>query len=256
MKVVIIEDEPLTAEDLSSAILEVDASIEVVAMLESVVESVKYFEKNEAPDLIFSDIQLSDGLSFEVFKKVKIATPVIFCTAYDECAIQAFKANGIDYIMKPFSRQAVAEALQKFEELKNRFASTPQLSYDSILDLLGKREKSTQASVLVYYKDEIFPVKMHDVAMFYIHNEVTHLKTLKGEDYLLDDNLDKLDQVTGSEFYRINRQYLVNRQAIRSASRFFARKLIVSLSINHKELIIVSKAKVTSFLSWLEGSSD
>ena len=144
----------------------------------------------------------------------------------------------------------------KFEELKNRFASTPQLSYDSILDLLGKREKSTQASVLVYYKDEIFPVKMHDVAMFYIHNEVTHLKTLKGEDYLLDYNLDKLDQVTGSEFYRINRQYLVNRQAIRSASRFFARKLIVSLSINHKELIIVSKAKVTSFLSWLEGSSD
>ena len=111
MKVVIIEDEPLTAEDLSSALLEVDSSIQVVAMLESVLESVSYFTENEVPDLIFSDIQLSDGLSFEVFKKVKIDAPVIFCTAFDEYAIQAFKANGIDYIMKPFSRQTVADAL-------------------------------------------------------------------------------------------------------------------------------------------------
>ncbi len=250
----IIEDEPLTAEDLSSALLEVDSSIQVVAMLESVLESVSYFTENEVPDLIFSDIQLSDGLSFEVFKKVKIDAPVIFCTAFDEYAIQAFKANGIDYIMKPFSRQTVADALKKYDELKSRFSAEPKLSYDSILDLLGKKEKSTQASVLVYYKDQILPVKMHDVAMFYIHNEVTHLKTLKGEDYLLDDNLDKLDQVTGNEFYRINRQYLVNRRAIKSASRFFARKLMVSLTTDHKESIIVSKAKATSFLSWLEGS--
>lgn len=253
MKVVIIEDEPLTAEDLASALQEMDASIQVVAQLESVLESVKYFEENEAPDLIFSDIQLSDGLSFELFKKVKIASPVIFCTAYDEYAIQAFRSNGIDYIMKPFSRQTVADALHKYDELKSRFSARPALSYETILDLLGKKEKSTQASVLVYYKDQILPVKMQDVAMFYIHNEMTHLKTFKGQDYVLDDNLDKLDQVTGTEFYRINRQHLVNRQAIKSASRFFARKLIVSLHVEYKESIIVSKAKVSSFLEWLEG---
>lgn len=250
MKVVIIEDEPLTAEDLASALLEVNPSIVVVAQLESVKESVEYFKNNALPDLIFSDIQLSDGLSFELFKKVTISSPVIFCTAYDEYAIQAFKANGIDYIMKPFSRQTVAEALSRYNQLKSRFA-TKDVSYESILDLLSQNNKSTQASVLVYHKDQIIPIKIQDVALFYIHNEVTHLKTFKGDHYILDDNLDKLDDVTGSEFYRVNRQNLLNRQAVESASRFFARKLVVSLNIDHKESIIVSKAKVPEFLEWM-----
>jgi two-component system, LytTR family, response regulator LytT len=254
MKIVIIEDEPLTADDLADALREVDASIQVVAQLESVQESVAYFEQNGPPDLIFSDIQLSDGLSFELFKRIKISTPVIFCTAFDEYAIQAFKANGIDYIMKPFSRQNVADALAKYRELKTRFSSGA-LSYESIMDLLTKKEQPTQASVLVFYKDQILPVKTQDVALFYIHNEVTHLKTFKGEDYLLDDNLDKLEQVAGSNFYRINRQFLVNRQAIKSASRFFARKLIVILTVEHSESIVVSKAKVSPFLQWLAGNS-
>lgn len=252
MKIVIIEDEPLTSEDLASALQELDPSVEIVAQLESVLESVAYFKENEQPDLIFSDIQLSDGLSFELFKKVPIKTPVIFCTAFDEYAIQAFKANGIDYIMKPFSRATIREALSRFDELKSNFVSK-NLSYDSILDELSRRSKPQQASVLVYFKDQILPVKMQDIALFYIHNEVTHLSTFKGEDYFVDNNLDKLEQVTGSEFYRINRQYLVNRQAIKSASRFFGRKLIVSITVPHKESIIVSKAKVSSFLSWLAG---
>ncbi|MBT30342.1 MAG: DNA-binding response regulator [Thalassobius sp.] len=252
MKIVIIEDEPLTAEDLINAILEVDASIQIVAQLESVLESVAYFQNNKMPDLIFSDIQLSDGLSLEVFKKVNISVPVIFCTAYDEYAIQAFKANGIDYIMKPFSRKSVADALSRFQMLKTNFSQN-SLPYQDVMNALSRKE-STTASVLVYQKDQIIPISIKDIALFYIDNELTHLITFKNESYIIENNLDRLDQITGSNFYRINRQYLVNREAIKSASRFFGRKLVVSLLIPYKETILVSKAKVTSFLNWLSGN--
>lgn len=252
MKIVIIEDEHLTAEDLAAALVEIDPEIEIVAQLESVVESVEYFEQNEAPDLIFSDIQLSDGLSLELFKKVDISTPVIFCTAFDEYAIQAFKANGIDYIMKPFSRTMVADALNRFRNLKNSF-STPQFSYEVIMKALNNRENSGSASVLVYYKDQILPIRMQDVALFYIQNELTHLTTFKGENYFIENNLDQLDHQTSCDFYRVNRQYLVNRQAIKSASKFFGRKLILSLHVEHKDSVVVSKAKSSAFLKWLAG---
>lgn len=253
MKVVIIEDEPLTAEDLANALKEVNPGIVVQAQLESVMESVEYFQQNELPDLIFSDIQLSDGLSFELFKKVTISTPVIFCTAYDEYAIQAFKANGIDYIMKPFSRKVVADSLERFDMLKSNLGNK-SLPYDAILDLFNQKERPSQSSVLVYYKDQILPVKVQDIALFYIHNEVTHLRTFKGDSYYIENNLDQLDQMTGNDFYRVNRQYLVNRQSIKSASRFFARKLILTLNVTHSDSIVVSKAKVPSFLSWLSGN--
>lgn len=255
MRIVIIEDEPLTAEDLASTLLDVDAGIEVVALLESVVEAVGYFQKNEAPDLIFSDIQLSDGLSFELFKKVPLSSPVIFCTAYDEYAIQAFKANGIDYIMKPFGREAISAALERFQQLKDRFANQ-NLSYEVLRKMFDRKEPSEQASVLVYYKDQIFPIRLQDVALFYLQNEVTHLTTFKGEHYTLDNHLDYLDQLTGSGFFRANRQYLVNRKAIKSASRFFGRKLVISVLVTHKNPIVVSKARVPVFLNWLSGNQE
>lgn len=254
MKIIIIEDEPLTAEDLAGALIEIDPKIKVMAQLESVLESVKYFQENEQPDLIFSDIQLSDGLSFELFRKVNITTPVIFCTAYDEYAIQAFKANGIDYIMKPFSRKNVADALDRFRMLKSSLTQRG-LPYEAVMHLFNRRENFSQASVLVYYKDQILPVRFQDVALFYIHNEVTHLTTFKGENYLVEHNLDLLDQMTDDAFFRANRQCLVNRQAVKSASRFFGRKLVLSLSVLHRESIVVSKAKVPAFLSWLSGLS-
>lgn len=254
MKVVIIEDEPLTAEDLASTLSDVDPLVKVVAQLESVVEAVCYFDEHDLPDLIFSDIQLSDGLSFEIFKKVNISTPVIFCTAYDEYAIQAFKANGIDYIMKPFSKNTVAAALTRFQALKTSFSKS-SLPYEAIMDVFNRRESSVQASVLVYYKDQILPIRFQDIALFFIQNEVTHLTTFKGENYFVDHNLDQLDQITDSNFFRANRQALINRRAVKSASRFFGRKLVLSLSIPHKESVVVSKAKVSLFLSWLSGTA-
>jgi DNA-binding LytR/AlgR family response regulator len=164
MRIVIIEDERLTAEDLSDTVLSIKPDAEIVTLLFSVKEAVNYFQINDKPDLIFSDIQLGDGLSFEIFKTIQINTPVIFCTAYDEYALTAFKANGIDYILKPFTRNALENALNKYTELKRNFSKDLQ-GYEEIARLFENRNKSTATSVLVYVKDKIVPVslKSHDL---------------------------------------------------------------------------------------------
>src|SRR5699024_7312195 len=138
---------PLTAEDLAETILAVDESSQIVASLESVQESIDYFSNNDRPDLIFCDIQLSDGLCFELFKKTDIDVPVIFCTAYDEYAIKAFKANGIDYIVKPFTRKSVSKALNRYHKLKKSFSEDLNpIPYDALLDILEKDKKQLPGS--------------------------------------------------------------------------------------------------------------
>lgn len=252
MDIVIIEDEPLTAEDLADTIAEVDDQSKVVACLESVKESIEYFSNHDDPDLIFSDIQLSDGLCFEIFKKVDITVPVIFCTAFNEYAIQAFKANGIDYIVKPFTRKTVSEALERYRKLKHTFSGEPApIPYDVLMDMLAEKRDRQSASLLVHHKEKILPIKIQDIALFFIENEMTRLLTFDRNPFFIDKSLDDLDKLTGSGFYRANRQHLVNREAVKSASQKFNRKLAVRLSIPYKETITVSKAKATEFLDWL-----
>lgn len=252
MKIVIIEDEKLTAEDLAETIEKVEPQARITAVLHSVKEGIAYFSRNEQPDLIFSDIQLGDGLSFEIFETVPFSVPVIFCTAYDEYALNAFKANGIDYILKPFTKKTIADALARYEGLKSSFSNT---SYNAVSGMLRNRD-SQDASVLVYIKDKILPIKIIDIALFYIENEITHLVTFDQKTYTINKTLEELGSVTGTGFYRASRQYLVNRKAIRDASQHFHRKLLINLTIpfTPNEPITVSKVKATGFLSWLSGS--
>ncbi|MCK9204744.1 MAG: LytTR family DNA-binding domain-containing protein [Bacteroidales bacterium] len=251
MKIVIIEDEKLTAEDLAGTITELDPDAEIVSFLYSVKEAICYFKNNALPDLIFSDIQLGDGLSFEIFKSVSISSPVIFCTAYDEFALNAFKANGIDYLLKPFSSKSISEALHKY---KTFFKSVPgkTIQVDEFLELLKSRKTPKSTSVLVHYKDKILPIRLEDIALFYIEDEVTHLMTFEKKTYYINKNLDELMQITGNGFYRINRQYLVNRKTVSDATQYFSRKLSVNLVIPFKDTLTVSKEKIPSFLKWLE----
>ena len=250
MKIVIIEDEQLTAEDLAETIQNIDSTVHIIASLRSVKEAINWFHNNDNPDLIFSDIQLGDGLSFEIFKAVKSTTPVIFCTAYDEYALHAFKVNGIDYILKPYTTETIAEALSKYNELKNNF-SRKILQYEHILQLFEDKKKQKKGSVLVYYKDKILPVKTDDIALFYIENEITYLITFEQKEYSINKTLEDLEKITGDDFYRTNRQFLINRKAVKEVSQYFARKLSVSISVPFKEIITVSKLKVTDFLNWL-----
>ncbi len=253
MKIIIIEDEALTAEDLEEYILAVNSDIQIMATLTSVENAVAWFVSNEPPDLIFSDIQLGDGLSFEIFQKASVSVPVIFCTAFDEYAINAFKANGIDYILKPFDRSDIANALQHYEVLEKKF-SVNNLPIDSILQLFkNKEEPQKRKSVLVYYKDKILPIWLDTIAVFYIENKITYLITFDQIKYIINKPLDELESIIGTDFFRANRQCIFQRKAVKEASQYFARSLSITLTIPFDEKIKVTKVKVPVFLSWLSG---
>lgn len=251
MNIVIIEDERVVAEDLErdiTSLIEVPVNI---VQLHSVKESVAYFKSNPPPDMIISDIQLGDGLSFEIFIAVALTVPVIFCTAYDEYAMEAFKANGIDYILKPFTKQTLEAALNKYNQFKQLFTPKEPPAYSQLMQLLANREPAKATSILVYYQDKITPIKLNEIALFYLENNITHLLTFSGKTYYPNKNLDDLEKVTGNHFFRANRQFLVCRKAIVDVSKYFSRKLYVNLNVSFKEKVTVSKGKAAEFLQWL-----
>jgi two-component system response regulator LytT len=252
MNIIIIEDERLTAEDLADMISEAEPGINIAATLSSVREALDYFRNNEEPDLIFSDIQLGDGLSFEIFQAVDVKAPIIFCTAYDEYAIEAFQTNGIHYILKPFKEEEIGRAIEKYNKLRSTFAPVDN-QLNSILQLFQQKRQPKAASVLVHYKDKIIPVKIDDIAVFYIKHEVAHLYTFDKKIYTLNKTLDEVQQITGADFYRANRQVIVNRNAIQNVEQYFARKISVVLTVPFESIITISKEKITNFLEWLEG---
>ncbi len=250
MKIVIIEDEQLTANDLVKTIQRINPDMNIVAVLYSVEDAITWFKQNEHPDLIFSDIQLGDGLCFDIFKSMEITSPVVFCTAYDEYALTAFKTNGIDYILKPFDEESVNNALMKYKELEKRF-SAKRNQLEDLFELFENRESRKKGSLLVYYKDKILPIKIAEIALFYIENEITHLITFDQKNLTINHPLDELENMVGSDFFRANRQYLVQRKAVKEAAQYFARSLSVTLTIPLKETIKINKVKVPAFLNWL-----
>lgn len=246
MDVIIIEDEQYTAEDLKKNIRKADPDITVRKILMSVKETTAYLQSNPHPDLFFSDIQLGDGLSFEIFKSIKTTTPVIFITAFDEYALNAFHANGIDYILKPFNFQTIAEAIKKFKVL----TSLKTNNVEKLLTYL-QHQQHKQNSVIVYYKDKVIPVSSDDIALFYTENDLVKVLCFDGKEYITNLTLEESEKNMGIDFFRANRQYLVNRKVIVDMSHHFGRKLLLNLRIAHKESILVSKERSVSFLNWL-----
>jgi len=251
MNLVIIEDERLVADDLEKNIRKLIPENLNIVQLRSVKEAIAYFKSHLEPDMIFSDIQLGDGLSFEIFIAVKLTAPVVFCTAYDVYALDAFKANGIDYILKPFTKQTLESALNKYHQLKKLFSGNVQQPYTKLLDVLGSRGEPQASSILVYFQDKIIPIKLEDIALFYIENDITKLLTFSGKAYFPNKNLDELEKLAGNQFFRANRQFLVYRKVIIDVSSYFSRKLSLNLTINFPDKITVSKEKASQFLEWL-----
>lgn len=261
MNTVIIEDEPLMAQDLVACLRAAEPSIRVIAILSSVQEAIAFFQGVRAgeppPDLIFSDIQLGDGLSFSIFAANKQPIPVIFCTAYDEYALDAFRAAGIDYILKPFTTKDIAAALAKYRTFRGEVPSYPSFaqSFGSIAQSPGSTAQSPpsrkQQSVLVSYKEKIVPVDVANIALFYLQHDVTRLVTFDKQQYIVGRPLEELERTIAGRFYRVNRQFLVNRRAIRDVSHYFGRKLLLNLSIPFDEKITVGRLKTGDFLDWL-----
>jgi DNA-binding LytR/AlgR family response regulator len=249
MKIVIIEDEILTAEDLRHDLQSLNYGIEVTAILPTVSQSIEYFSTNVDYNLIFSDIQLGDGYSFEIFKKVSVNSPIIFCTAYNQYALEAFENNGIDYILKPFDKISIAHSLEKYRLLKEKF-SAPQIDYSNLSASLLPKVTKIQ-SLLVHQGDKILPIPVVNIGLLQLKNQVVQLHTMEGSQFPVFQSLEELENKLASEFYRINRQFIVNRKAIKDVSRHFGRKLLINLTLPFSEQLIVGKERTAHFMEWL-----
>lgn len=248
MKVVIIEDEKITADDLIENLLAVKPNYTIVKLLTSISEALSFFQQQPKIDLIFSDIQLGDGLSFDIFKQVQIKVPIIFCTAYDEYALEAFKANGIDYILKPFSIAEIEKAVEKFELLTNK----SEISIDKLLNYLSvKHHKINNVSILVYQKDIIIPINTNDIALIQITNGTVKLVTFNGNTYFTTQSLEEIEKLDLPFYFRSNRQFILHRKIVKDVIQHFNRKLVVRLNISFDEQIFISKEKAPAFLAWL-----
>ncbi|AYL93861.1 LytR/AlgR family response regulator transcription factor [Mucilaginibacter celer] len=251
MKIVIIEDEIKAARSLANLINKLRPEARVVAQLQSVEAAVDYLTNSEHPDLIFMDIQLSDGLSFEIFKHTEIKAPVIFCTAYGEYSMEAIKANGVDYLLKPFSGDDLQKALEKVESFKNFFQQSTRPDLDALLNKLGQDEG--KKSFLVFKHNKYTTVQTEQIAFIYIRNDSPSIMTFQQQEYALDQSMDQIqNMLSAKQFFRLNRQYLVNFSAIKEVEHYFGRKLFVKLTIPSPGQLLIGKEKSGSFLSWLE----
>ncbi|QBJ84907.1 DNA-binding response regulator [Chryseobacterium gleum] len=253
MKVLVIEDEIKTAKALGRMIVAVQPEATVVQYIESIAIAVGYLSENPTPDIIFMDIQLADGNCFEIFGQVSIKVPVVFCTAFDEYAIEAFKSNGVDYILKPFEKKDIESAFEKIKRLKNFFQYSPspdrQLE-DILANLKTGRGKN---NFLVFSNNKYSNIPIDKIAFFYSQFGSTVLVTSDQKEYSIPQSLDEVGQlVSAAQFFRINRQYLINFSAIVEVEHYFSRKLLVSLKITTPEKLLVTKDKSSRFLQWLE----
>jgi len=248
MRVLIIENEAPAARNLVS-ILEKLIENKTITILESIAETLEWFQENRSPDLIFMDIQLADGYAFEIFNHTKITCPVIFTTAYDEYAWQAFKVNSIDYILKPITIEAVKKALNKLEQLLNQQPSSINLK--DLIPMLQRREY--RRSFLVHHKgDKLIPLRVEDVAAFYIEDGIVRLITYLGQTYGIDQTLEELEvMLNPTDFFRTNRQTIISRDAVSDIDLWFNGRLSVNLKIRLPDRTIVSKSKVPEFKKWV-----
>lgn len=253
MRVLIIEDERKAAQELKSLVLGLRPDWYVVGILPSAVEAIDWLKENKEPDLIFSDIQLADALCFHIYETVSVKCPIIFCTAFDEYAIQAFETSGIDYLLKPIDRGRLEQSLKKLDGLRATFHPGGHTPYADIGRLLERFAPVRERTILVHHKDKIIPLNHSAIAFFHYGNGGITVKLLDGALYSVNQGIDEVELTTDPHlFYRANRQFLINRRAIRDIERSFARKLVAKLTIPTPEPVVVSKAKSSDFLSWLE----
>lgn len=250
MKVLIVEDEYSAVENLKHILNKIDNQIYVVHVLESVSETVNYLKQEPEIDLAFFDIHLGDGISFEIFKHLTVHFPIIFTTAYDEYAIQAFKVNSIDYLLKPIKEEDLKLSISKFNSLQINKNSTIEIN--NLIHRLFPSSQRYKSSLLIRKKDSIYPVKVKDIAYLVIEHGVVKAFDFNGNIHVVDDNLDTLEsQLDPSNFFRANRQFIVQKNCIESLKIYFYGKLVVITKLKNHEKIIVSRAKAALIKEWL-----
>jgi DNA-binding LytR/AlgR family response regulator len=251
MKVIIIEDEKPSARRLQRMLSHL--GVEAATMLHSVEESIDWFKNNSHPDLIFLDIQLSDGLSFEIFETIDIKSAIIFTTAYDEYALQAFKLNSIDYLLKPIDDEELAQAVSKYKERLPQQQSVT-LDFNDIKNLLvNPIERAYKKRFSVKVGQHLKLINIDDIECFYSENKGTYLHTTEGRNYLIDNTLEHLEEeLDPNTFFRINRKFFVNINAIKDMVSYTNSRLQIKLVSYKEQEVIVARERVKSFKKWLE----
>ena len=250
MKVVIIEDEHLSAQRLQAMLKRYDAGIDVLAEIPSVAEAVQWFKENEDPDLVFMDIHLEDGQSFSIFDTINLDVPVIFTTAFDEYTIKAFKVNSVDYLMKPLNYEELVAAIEKFKRIHAEKKGGNNL--EQLIQSLQKKQPEYKSRFLISIGSRLMTVEVADVQYFYSADKVTFLVTKEAHRYPVDFSLDKLAQMLDpAAFYRINRQMMVTLSAIENIHVYSKGRIKLDLIPPMKEDVFVSLDKVVEFKEWL-----
>ena len=253
MKALIIEDEKAAVRNLKALLDEVAPRTEIVSVLDSVTECVMWFGANPAPDVVFMDIHLADGSSFEIFEHVQITCPIIFTTAYDEYALKAFKVNSISYLLKPIGAADLQQALEKLHTL--HAASDAEKSLGMLIRSLQKRESYKTHFLIPHIGDKLLPLAVEQVQYFYIADGITKAVVSDRESYVLPHTLDELtESLDPARFFRANRQYLISRSAVRDLDLWFNNRLAINLKIPTDDKILVSKLRVNEFKTWFAGN--
>lgn len=249
MKVVVVEDEIVAAQTLSRLIADVRSEMEIVATLQTVEDSVEWFQSNPMPDLVFMDIHLADGSSFEIFKHVELKCSIIFTTAYNEYALEAFEVNSIDYLLKPINKKRLVQALDKFENFSYKKDNSGLIA--DLVTAINEKQNHHKTHFLIPHKDKLIPLNINDIAYVMAEYKVARVVTFNKQSYSLDYSLDELMRsLDPSQFYRINRQYIISHKAIEDISIWFTGKLSVNLSVQVPERILASRARVSDFKAW------
>ena len=247
-RVVIIEDETAAAQNLSAVLRKVLPDVEIVATIDTVVESVEFFRSEPALDLVFMDIHLADGASFRIFDSVDIATPIIFTTAYDQYALEAFKVNSVDYLLKPINESDLRRAIDKWQ----RLTSSDRKEYSSRVAAAVQQQNNEKQIFLVHFRDKIIPLQSSDIAFFHTFEERVTAYCFDGNKYIVEQTLEALQKrLSPQQFFRANRQFIISRRAVKDISIWFGSRLSANLVIDSPEKVVIPKARVHEFKEWL-----
>lgn len=247
MRVLIVEDETAAYENLVDILKEVSYDIHVAGNTESVTQTIHWLQTNPSPDLIFMDIHLSDGSAFSIFDKMQLETPIIFTTAYDRYAIDAFKVNSVDYLLKPVKVEDVKHALDKY----SKFSHQDVLRYLTQLTQLVPKPKYKDR-LLIPYKDKLLPVSVKDVACFYTAGKTTSIYLKNGNQYPLSKTLEQImSSLNPADFIRANKQFILARDSVTNITIWFDSRLLVTLDVEVPERIYISKNKASEFKAWV-----
>ena len=249
MNIVIIEDEQLASEKLERYLLKYSSEISIISVLTSISDAVKWFQNNINYDVVFMDIQLTDGLSFEIFNQVKINKPVIFATAFDEYAVDAFKVNSIDYVLKPITFTDISKAMSKLKSMQSLFNVN---DVKKVVEVIHQKKEKDR--FLVRLGNHIHSIKTEEIALFYAEGRTVYLVTKENKKFIIDFKLEDVNNLLNAKlFFRVNRSFIININAIKDVIVFSNSRLKITPKVTTDKEIIVSREKVSAFKTWLEG---